>query len=40
MNKIEQAFDSSSFLPVMKQQMSFCWTLPKRDFNKETKLLN
>ena len=33
-NNTEQAFDSTSFLPIKKQQMSFCWNLLNGDFNK------
>ena len=33
-NNTEQAFDKTSFLPIKKLQMSFCWNLLNRDFNK------
>ena len=33
-NNTEQAFDRNSFLPTKKQQMSFCWNLLNRNFNK------
>ena len=33
-NNTEQAFDRTSFLPIKKLQMSFCWNLLNRDFNK------